>query len=194
MIKKLSELASVQSGVVLGRKEAPSGSDSFVYQRLSLRALNETGRLNHADLEPFNAQEALLPSQITQANDIVVRLFEPLLPMVITDSDVGIAVPSQLAIIRLHDQSVLPAYLQLLLSRKDIYKEIFQRNSSSQRAITISSLMKLELPIAPIEIQQKAVQLRELTEHRLQLYQNLIEQEQLLAETLIENMIGGAKP
>lgn len=194
MIKTLSELAFVQSGVVLGRKEAPSGSDSFVYQRLSLRALNETGRLNHADLEPFNAQEALLPSQITQANDIVVRLFEPLLPMVITDSDVGIAVPSQLAIIRLHDQSVLPAYLQLLLSRKDIYKEIFQRDSSSQRAITISSLMKLELPIAPIEIQQKAVQLRELTEHRLQLYQNLIEQEQLLAETLIENMIGGAKP
>lgn len=194
MIKKLSELASVQSGVVLGRKEAPSGSESFVYHRLSLRALNETGRLNHADLEPFKAQEALLPSQITQANDIVVRLFEPLLPMVITDSDVGIAVPSQLAIIRLHDQSVLPAYLQLLLSRKDIYKEIFQRDSSSQRAITISSLMKLELPIAPIEIQQKAVQLRELTEHRLQLYQNLIEQEQLLAETLIENMIGGAKP
>lgn len=194
MIKTLSELAFVQSGVVLGRKEAPSGSDSFVYQRLSLRALNETGRLNHADLEPFNAQEALLPSQITQANDIVVRLFEPLLPMVITDSDVGIAVPSQLAIIRLHDQSVLPAYLQLLLSRKGIYKEIFQRDSSSQRAITISSLMKLELPIAPIEIQQKAVQLRELTEHRLQLYQNLIEQEQLLAETLIENMIGGAKP
>lgn len=194
MIKTLSELAFVQSGVVLGRKEAPSGSDSFVYRRLSLRALNETGRLNHADLEPFNAQEALLPSQITQANDIVVRLFEPLLPMVITDSDVGIAVPSQLAIIRLHDQSVLPAYLQLLLSRKDIYKEAFQRDSSSQRAITISSLMKLELPIAPIEIQQKAVQLRELTEHRLQLYQNLMEQEQLLAETLIENMIGGAKP
>ena len=193
MIKKLSELASVQSGVVLGRKEAPSGSGSYAYQRLSLRALNETGKLDHADLEPFYAQEALLPSQVTQVNDIVVRLFEPLLPMVITDSDVGIAVPSQLAIIRLHDQSVLPAYLQLLLSRKDIYKEIFQRDSYSQRAITISSLMKLELPIAPIEIQQKAVQLRELTEHRLQLYQNLMEQEQLLTETLIENMIGGAK-
>lgn len=190
MIKKLSELASVQSGVVLGRKEAPFGSDSFVYQRLSLRALNETGRLNHADLEPFYAQEALLPSQITQVNDIVVRLFEPLLPLIITESDVGIAVPSQLALIRLHDQSVMPAYLQLLLSRKDI----FQRDSYSQRAITISSLMKLELPIVPIEIQQKAVQLHELTEHRLLLYQNLMEQEQLLAETLIENMIGGAKP
>lgn len=194
MNKMLSELASVQSGVVLGRKEAPSGSDSYAYQRLSLRALNETGRLNRADLEPFYAQEALLPSQVTQANDIVVRLFEPLLPMIITDSDVGIAVPSQLAIIRLHDQSVLPTYLQLLLSRQDIYKEIFQRDNYSQRAITISSLMKLELPIVPIEIQQKAVQLRELAEHRLQLYQNLMEQEQLLAETLIENMIGGAKP
>lgn len=194
MNKMLSELASVQSGVVLGRKEAPSGSDSYAYQRLSLRALNETGRLNYADLEPFYAQEALLPSQVTQANDIVVRLFEPLLPMIITDSDVGIAVPSQLAIIRLHDQSVLPTYLQLLLSRQDIYKEIFQRDNYSQRAITISSLMKLELPIVPIEIQQKAVQLRELAEHRLQLYQNLMEQEQLLAETLIENMIGGAKP
>lgn len=194
MIKMISELASVQSGVVLGRKEAPSSSNSLVYQRLSLRAMNETGKLNHADLEPFYAQEALLPSQVTQANDIVVRLFEPLLPMVITDSDVGIAVPSQLAIIRLHVQSVLPAYLQLLLSRKDIYKEIFQRDSNSQRAITISSLMKLELPIVPIETQQKAMQLRELTKHRLQLYQNLMEQEQLLAEILIENMIGGAKP
>ena len=193
MIKKLSELAYVQSGVVLGRKEAPSRSNSFVYQRLSLRAMNETGRLDHSDLEPFYAQEALLPSQVTQANDIVVRLFDPLFPMLITDSDVGVAVPSQLAIIRLLDQSVLPAYLQLMLTRQDTEKEIFQRDSYSQRAITISSLMNLMLPIVPIEIQQKAVQLRELTEHRLQLYQNLMEQEKLLTETLIENMIGGAK-
>ena len=191
MIKKLSEFASVQSGVVLSRKEAISRSNSFAYQRLSLRAMNETGRLNHADLEPFYTQEALLPSQVTQKNDIVVRLFDPLLPMVITDSDVGIAVPSQLAIIRLCDRSVLPSYLQLLLSRQDTHKEAFQRDSYSQRTITISSLMNLTFPIVPVEIQQKAVQLRELTEHRLQLYQNLIEQEQLLTETLIENLLGG---
>lgn len=191
MVTKLSVIATLQSGIVLSRKEAPCEGKSFEYKRLNLRAINETGRVVSSGLDKFYTQEELNSSQLTQSGDIVIRLFAPLFPTVITDRDAGLVVPSQLALIRLRDQTVLPAYLQLCLSRQNIVETLLSKEIGVHRSITVKALSDLSIPLVPIEIQKKTIEICDLSKRRKQLYQKLVEQEQLQTEFLIESMIGG---
>ena len=191
MVTKLSAVAMLQSGIVLSRKEATSEGESFEYKRLNLRAINETGHVVSPELETFYTQEELSFSQLTQDGDIVVRLFAPLFPTLITEEDVGLVVPSQLALIRLRDPTVLPAYLQICLSRQSIAETLLSKEIGVHRSITVKALSDLSIPLVPIGIQKKAIEICDLAKRRKQLYQELVEQEQLQTESLIESMIGG---
>ena len=60
MNAKISDLADVQGGIVLSRKEAKNQKESaFEYSRLTLRAFDENGNINRSELEIFHACESL---------------------------------------------------------------------------------------------------------------------------------------
>lgn len=190
MVTTLSTIATLQSGIVLSRKKTTVENGAFEYKRLNLRAVNETGYVVSSELEMFYTEDMLAPSQLTQCGDIVIRLFAPLFPTVITEADAGLVVPSQLALIRPRSEAVLPTYLQMCLSRQSVIEALLSRESGVHRSITVKAISDLKIPLIPMPKQQKIVRIYELSKQRSQLYQKLIEQEQLQIESVIESMIG----
>ena len=70
---KLSEIATLQTGLVLNRKEARhEETTERVYRRVTMRSLNEYGTLKHDDIDVFPSIEELDPSVLTHKNDIIV--------------------------------------------------------------------------------------------------------------------------
>ena len=120
MIAKISDLADVQGGMVLSRKEAKNQKESaFEYSRLTLRAFDENGNINKSELEIFHACENLENALFTEVGDVVIRLVSPMYPAYIELGYENILVPSQFAILRVKDCArVMPEYLRLCLAQK----------------------------------------------------------------------------
>lgn len=120
MIAKISDLADVQGGIVLSRKEAKNQKESvFEYSRLTLRAFDENGNINRSELEIFHACESLENALFTKVGDVVIRLVSPMYPASIEPDYENILVPSQFAILRVKDcAKVMPEYLRLCLAQK----------------------------------------------------------------------------
>ena len=102
---KISDIADIQSGLVLSRKASKESVG------LSL--------LDMSSLESYEANEPIDKSFLTQENDIIIRLFAPVCATLIKKEHVGFVVPSQLAIIRIRENGViLPGYLSVYLSNE----------------------------------------------------------------------------
>lgn len=196
MIYKLSDLADIHSGVVLSRKEVPADcSAAILYQRLTLRALTESGNLLQSELEQFFSREKLDGDLVTAVDDVIVRLCTPINPILIDRKQAGYLIPSQLAAIRVKDRSLLlPAYLRWYLSQKSILDALqAAEHGTAQRTIKVKSLLDLEIELPSLQIQQQIAEIDALSRKREALYQELILQERLHTEYVIERIVGGNK-
>ena len=194
MIAKISDLADVQGGMVLSRKEAKNQKESaFEYSRLTLRAFDKNGNINRSELEIFHACENLENALITEVGDVVIRLVSPMYPAYIELGFENILVPSQFAILRVKDCArVMPEYLRLCLTQKSVEERILSLESgTAQKTVKIKTVLDLEIPLQPLHIQQQAVQIDLLSRKRECMYRELIENERILTKHLIEKMIGG---
>ena len=190
MIAKISDLADVQGGMVLSRKEAKNQKESaFEYSRLTLRAFD----INRSELEIFHACENLENALFTEVGDVVIRLVSPMYPAYIELGFENILVPSQFAILRVKDCArVMPEYLRLCLTQKSVEERILSLESgTAQKTVKIKTVLDLEIPLQPLHIQQQAVQIDLLSRKRECMYRELIENERILTKHLIEKMIGG---
>ncbi len=195
MTAKISDLADVQGGMVLSRKEAKNQKEaSFEYSRLTLRAFDENGNINRSELEIFHACEDLENALFTKAGDVVIRLVSPMYPVYIEPGYENILVPSQFAVLRIKDRvKVMPEYLRLCLAQKSVQERILSLESgTAQKTVKIKTVLDLEIPLQPSRIQQEAVQLDRLSRKRECMYRELIGIERILTEHLIEKIIGGA--
>lgn len=188
---KLSDIASVQSGLVLNRKEAQFPEEEKKrYKRLSLRSLNKYGTVEHKNLENFISKDIIDQTVLTKENDIIVKLVSPIFPTLITSEDTGILIPSQLAVIRVFDNRVMPGYLRCLLASKYISDRMISiEGARIQQVITIRTFYDLDVPVPPPKTQmliEKAVYANIRTE---QLYHRLIEEQNKLTELEIQDII-----
>lgn len=190
---KLSTIANLQSGLVLSRKEARAPEETVqVYKRLNIRSLNDYGKIDREELDVFPAKEKVDPVNLTQQNDIVIRLFMPLNPTVISENNTGLVIPSQLAVIRLRDENVLPEYLCYWLSTSKVSEFILAQDGwAKYRVIKIGLLAELDIPIIPIDQQDTIVKLVSASIQRDQLYQKLLKEERTLTALKIQTFIGG---
>ena len=194
MVAKISDVAEVQGGIVLSRKEAKTQEESYCsYKRLTLRAFDRTGRIHVSDLEDFYACESLDNALFTSKGDVVVRLLSPMYPVYVENNYENILVPSQFAVLRVKDREVImPEYLRLWLAQKSIQDRVLDLESgTAQKAVKIKTILNLDISIPPLEVQKKAVMIDTLSRRRECLYRELIEEEQTLTENLLENIIGG---
>lgn len=191
--KNLFEIAEIQSGLVVSRKEVKTDIEQSVeYKRLNLRSINDDGSIKKESLDQYLANEILEDQFITKKDDIVFRLFPPFHPALITESLVGLVVPSQFAIIRLKSDSVIPEFLCCYLSRRNILETLAIRESGlSSNGIKISTLSKVRIPLLPINTQKNIAVYNELHEKRKQLYLELIQQFNLKVDAVINRAIGG---
>ena len=194
MVAKISDVAEVQGGIVLSRKEAKTQEESYCsYKRLTLRAFDRTGSIYVSDLEDFYACESLDNALFTSKGDVVVRLLSPMYPVYVENNYENILVPSQFAVLRVKDREVImPEYLRLWLAQKSIQDRVLDLESgTAQKAVKIKTILNLDIFIPPLEVQKKAVMIDTLSRRRECLYRELIEEERTLTENLLENIIGG---
>ena len=190
---KLSEFANLQSGLVLNRKEARSTEDTVkTYKRLNLRSLDTYGVINHSELDDYHSKELLDDAVLTQPGDIVVKLFAPLSPVLITTIYTGLVIPSQLAVIRIHDKAVLPEYLRYWLSTPEVSDALLSMEGwQSQKTIKIGTFADLDVPIPSLEMQTIISNMVHVSSRREQLYQELIKEQKKLTSLEIQKIIGG---
>lgn len=190
---KLSEFATLQSGLVLNRKEARSEEETAkYYKRINMRSLSEYGELDRNDLDIFPSVEILDSAVLTQPNDIIVKLFTPIYPTLISEKDKGFIIPSQLVVIRVFDDQVLPEYLRYYLSAPEVSDLMLSIEGwRSQRTIKVSTFADLEIPIPSIEKQQLIAKISAINSQRERLYKELIEEEKKLTTLKLQKYIGG---
>ena len=195
MILQISEIVDAQGGLVLSRKEAKDPeADIYRYKRLTLRSLAEDGYINDVDLEDFYTNESLNNAWFASPGDVVIRLFSPLCPTVIDESRKKLLVPSQLAILKVKDHSVIsPEFLRLALSQNEV-QELIKRieRGTAQRTVKLGTIMDLQIEVPDMETQKQAVEVDELSRKRERMYMDLIDQERQLTEIAIRKIIGGS--
>ena len=195
MILQISEIVDAQGGLVLSRKEAKDPeADIYRYKRLTLRSLAENGYINDTDLEDFYTNESLNSAWFAAPGDVVIRLFSPLCPSVIDESRKKLLVPSQLAILKVKDHSVIsPEFLRLALSQNEVQEYIKRiERGTAQRTVKLGTIMDLQIDVPDMETQKQAVEVDELSRNRERMYMSLIDQERQLTEIAIRKIIGGS--
>lgn len=192
-IMKLSEFATLQSGLVLSRKEAKTENEpAILYNRLNLRSLNEYGEIKSEELDTFSSKALLDDSCLTQKGDVVVKLSVPLFPVLIEENSVNLVIPSQLAVIRIFDKKVLPEYVRYYLSTQTASQFIMSFEAGAAlHSIKINTLADLKIPIPPVEKQKLIVNIAQTNLKTEQLYKELIKQESRLATAEIQKYLGG---
>lgn len=192
---KISDIADIQSGLVLSRKASKENTGLYSYQRLTLRSITDDSLLNMSSLESYEANEPIDKSFLTQENDIIIRLFAPVCATLIKKEQVGFVVPSQLAIIRIRENGViLPEYLSVYLSNERGLENLIEgAGLSAQKIIKISSLIDLEVPCLPMEKQKIISTIANEQLNILILYKKIIEQETLRTKAIIKDIIGGKR-
>jgi restriction endonuclease S subunit len=147
----LRDIATVQLGLVIERKKAKDDS-LHLYKRLTLRTVESDG-INLEAIEPFYSTEPLQGEYLTRAGNIVMKLYAPFNPIVITEETEGYLFTSQMVSIR-PVKSVLPEYLCLYLSQDFVAERLLANYFGiAQRAITVDSLLKLQVRIPSLKNQ-----------------------------------------
>lgn len=194
MILQISEIVDAQGGLVLSRKEAKvPEADVYRYKRLTLRSLTEDGYISDIDLEDFYTNESLNGAWFTSRGDVVIRLFSPLCPTVIEENRKKLLVPSQLAILKVKDRSIIsPEFLRLSLSQKEIQEHVSRiERGTAQRTVKLGTIMDLLIEVPDTETQRRAVEVDILSRQRERMYMDLINQERKMTEITIRKIIGG---
>lgn len=192
---KISEIADIQSGLVLSRKAAKENMNVYPYQRLTLRSVTEDCLLDISSFEEYAASEPIDGQFLTKENDIIVRLFAPVCATLITKDYEGLVVPSQLAIIRLNDDSLyLPGYLSVYLTNQRILENLIEgAGMAAQKIIKVGNVAELEIPCLPMEKQKMISYIANEQLNIVALYKKIIEQETLRTKSVIKDIIGGKR-
>ena len=192
---KISEIADMQSGLVLSRKAANEKTSVYPYKRLTLRSVTEDCMLDVSSFEEYDACEPIDAQFLTRENDIIVRLFAPVCATLITKDYEGLVVPSQLAIIRLKDDSMyLPGYLSVYLTNQRILENLIEgAGMAAQKIIKVGNVAELEIPCLPIEKQKIISDIANEQLNIVALYKKIIEQETLRTKSVIKDIIGGKR-
>ena len=194
MMMQISELVKAQGGLVLSRKETKaSGNGGCPYKRLTLRALTEDGEIDSSALEDFCASETLSHAWFASPGDVVIRLFLPLCPVVIEEGQEKLLVPSQLAILKVKDCTILlPEFLKISLSQKEIQEKIRRIESgTTQRVVKLGTIMELQIEVPDKETKRRVVEMDTLCRKKERMYLKLMEQERQLTEIAIRKIMGG---
>lgn len=192
---KISEIADIQSGLVLSRKAANGKTSAYPYKRLTLRSVTEDCLLDISSLEEYEASEPIDKQFLTKENDIIIRLFAPVCTTLITKENEGLVVPSQLAIIRVKDSSrFMPGYLSVYLTNGRCLENLIEGvGMAAQKIIKVGSVAELEIPCLPIEKQKIISDISNEQLNIIALYKKIVKQEILRTKSVIKDIIGGKR-
>lgn len=170
---KLGDLASIRSGLVLSRKES-KGSEEYRYPLINLRCIRQEAEIDRNEADVYNARELIKAEYLSRKGDIVVRLTSPYTAVLIDETTSGMVISSNLVVIRVEDERLLPEYLYWFLNTPDVRRRIYENATSNMLgAIKARLLTDLELTLLPIGEQRGIAQLNLLAKRENQLLREL---------------------
>lgn len=184
---KLSNAASVRSGLVLSRKQSrePTG---IRYPLLNLRSINPAGYINEEEVDVFDATEQLSPEYLSQIGDVVIRLSAPYTAVLIDKSTAGMVISSNFVIIRTDRSILLPEYLFWLINTPNVKRSIYENSSSNMLgAIKAKFLSDFEIDLPPVLSQQRIAGMNELAMRETKLLHRLAEEKSRYYSMIIDN-------
>ena len=192
---RLSDVAYIQTGLVLTRKASKDKYSEYKYKRLTLKAVTENGSLDKCSVEKYSACEVLDRQFLTSENDILVRLFSPIKASLIKAENTNLVIPSQLAIVRLKQNSpFLPGYISAYISNNRYIENMIEgAGAQDQKIIRVGSVAELEIPFIPKDKQRLVADINEKQLELTAMYKTLVEAETLRAKTIISEIIGGKR-
>jgi restriction endonuclease S subunit len=172
---KLSDIASIKSGLVLARKAADSyNSDIYKYNQLNLKCINENGTINLDQLDYYESKEELNANYLSQVDDIIVRLTVPNTAALITDETKNIVVSSHFCMIRVNKKLLLPRYLQWYLNSEIVKAQIAKSiMGNAFAAVKPGFYNELKIKLPSIKEQQSIAEFYKLAMKEIRLLEEL---------------------
>lgn len=187
---ELGKISNIQTGLMLARKRATSVNHRpEKYKLLTLKSLENTGRLNLSQLDIFFSEDSIEGRYFTKKGDIIVRLTTPYTSIVISNEE-GILISSNFAIIRLKDSAFIPEYISLYLNSKEVKKE-FSKSSISKTIplIKISHLREIIVSPKSLEIQEKIIRFNMLQQKEKILLEKLSDEKEKFTNSILNKLL-----
>ena len=185
---KLSEVATVRSGLVLSRKESKSPT-AYSYPLLTLRAIQPTGSIDLSKIDTFTAKEMLDTEYLAREGDIIIRLSQPYTAVMIDEATSGLVISSYFAIIRPDRRLLIPGYLFWLMNTPKVKQEIFENTSSNMMgAIKPKFFADFDLTLLPLSDQQKIADLNATARKEIQLLRDLADAKEKYYAQIIDQI------
>lgn len=146
---KLGEIAEIVTGQNMTRisSENTAGETLKTVKVLIPKAIVE-GMVIEADLGTAEIVKELDANRYTQEGDIIIKLSSPYDSALIGEEQIGIAIPSFCAAIRVKDDDYNRRYLTAVLNTESVRNGLAARVAGSIRPmIRISDLKDLDLPM-----------------------------------------------
>lgn len=185
---KLNDLAQIQSGLVLSRKQA-RGQHVCRYPLLNLRAIHSDGQIDLEQIDIYDASEPLKPEYITAPGDLVVRLSSPYTAILIDEKTSGMVISSNFVMIRTDASQLLPEYLFWLLHTPKLKRDILLHiDASMLGTIKASYFSQLDIDLLSLSDQAKIAELNRLAHQEKELLSALVGKKEQLYTMLLQQI------
>ena len=188
---KLKDISNLRTGLVTARKKASAvDKETYSYKAVTLKSFNRNGCLSLEYLDDFIAKEKINKNYLTQHNDILVRLREPNIAVLIDEDNIDLLIPSLVATIRVDSDSVDSKFLTYYLNSQVVKRAL---NSSitgtAINMIKTKELEDLEIKLPSLEEQKKIVEFLDLANKEIDLLEELKNQKEKYYQEVFNNIL-----
>lgn len=184
----LEDIASVVAGQIMTRVSADKDTGDEVMESVTVlvpKAICE-GAIIKVDLGKVNLSKAIDDDKYTQEGDVIIKLSTPYDAVYISKENVGLAIPSFCAAIRLMDDKVDAKYLLAYLNSSYVRNQLTSKVMGASRPmIKITDIRKLNIPDVSKQNQQDIGEAYMLSAKKRTILLEMIEVERNLMENIV---------
>jgi restriction endonuclease S subunit len=186
---RLKELAAIQTGLVLARARLEKPDNEQL--TFTLSSVTQQG-IKRNEFNKVEVAGKVNEKYLSCDGDLLIRLSSPNYTALITKENENVLVPSQFALIRLNNDSIIPAYLQIYLNSDYMVKLMSKLSEGTViRVLSVAQIGELDISIPPLQEQKKIVQLYSLIREQRELKTKLADVEQKRNKYFIEKLLKG---
>jgi restriction endonuclease S subunit len=184
---KLEDIANINIGVVLKRKEATyNGEKAFHYKTFNIRCFEED-----IEYDDFYSMEDL-NGYVTQKGDLIFRLSLPSKIILVDEATEDLLISNLYCIIRPNIKKINPEFLKWFLESKNSRIQLEKFVIGTQvKAIPVAKLRLLEIPEVKIEEQEKIAKLIYNWEMQKNYYNKIVNEKESYYNSIISKVIYG---
>jgi restriction endonuclease S subunit len=188
---RLKDVSTIRTGLVTARKKATVvDSEIISYRAVTLKSFKTNGSLIVDNLDIFVSKEKIKETYLTQTNDVLIRLREPNIAVIINADNSGLVIPSYVASLRVNETKVdskfLTYYFNSTTAKRALNSSI---TGTAINMIKTKELEDLEIKLPSLEEQKKIVEFLDLTNKEIDLLQELKNQKEKYYSKVFNNIL-----